>query len=117
MRNHDRGAREAHARVERLDRRIVPGLDLAQEDVGDRRTVELQPSLYVWQVVGKCDRTERDRELEHRPLHLREVLRLQLPIVTRKVCGGGLQVRNPGARTDRGVVDGQALRLEGRAPL
>ena len=52
------------AGVQRLDLGVVPGLDLAEEDVGDRLAVELQAGLDAWQVVGDGDRAE-----EHRDLH------------------------------------------------
>src|SRR6266513_2918663 len=47
----DRLARELHARVELGDCRVVPVLDLPEEDVGDRRAVELEPALDAVEVV------------------------------------------------------------------
>src|SRR5215469_5109434 len=61
----DRGARQGDTGVERRDRRVVPGLDIALEDVRDNRRVQLQVAD-ARQVVRHRDRTEQDGEVQHR---------------------------------------------------
>ena len=76
-------------RVQRLDRGVVPGLDLAEEDVGDRLAVELQAGLHAGQVVGDGDRAE-----EHRDLHGGAA------VLGDRFFIGGLQRRVAGAEVD-----------------
>src|SRR6185312_6928624 len=113
----DRRAREAQARVELLDRRVVPGLYLAAEDVSGGRAVELEPGLDPGQVVGHRDRAEGDRELEDVTLHGLLVLGLERRIGAREVHRRRLQVGDARAGADAVVVDRQALALEVGAPL
>src|SRR6266567_1629568 len=117
MHDRDRRAREADPGIQRLDRGIVPGLDLALEDAGECRPVELQPGLDAGQVVGDRDSTERDWELEDRSLAGLDLRRLLRRITAGEVNGAGLQLRDSGARAHTVVVDGQTLGLEVRSPL
>ncbi len=66
--------------------RFIPGLSfliaasfqvliLPEEDVGQRRPVELEAALDAGEVVGHGDRAEGDRELEDRALHGLDVSR------------------------------------------
>jgi hypothetical protein len=41
----DRHGRQLRIRIELFDRRIVPGLDIAQENLGERGLTAAQPSM------------------------------------------------------------------------
>ena len=87
------------ARVQRLDRRVVPGLDLADEDRAERRAVELQAALDAREVVGDGDRAQ-----EHRDLHRRAA------VLADRFCVFGLQRRVAGAEVDDLVLDRRQAR-------
>src|SRR5262249_20943760 len=82
----DRGVGQVDTRVDRLERRVVPVLDLALEDVPDGRRVQLQ-AADPGQVVRHRDRAEHDREVQH-----------GLALEVRHLVGGDRRVR-------AGVVD------------
>ena len=113
----DRGARELRPRVELGDRRVVPGLDLASEHGGDRRTVELQAAAHPGQVVGHRDRAQCHRELEHGPFHLRLVSGLEGRVTPGEVDRARSQLGDAGTRSDRVVVERHALVFERSRPL
>ena len=54
------------AAVELRDRRVVPLLDLAEEDVGDRRAVELQALVDAVDLVRDGHRAEHGRDVDRR---------------------------------------------------
>ena len=71
----DRLRRQLRIRIELLDRRIVPLGDLAEEDVGERRTVEDEVAgLHAVDVHDRDDRAH-----DHRPLRQTVFLRAALP--------------------------------------
>ena len=45
MHDRDRLARQLYARIQFFDRRVIPGLDIAEEDLGERRAVDGQ---FAW---------------------------------------------------------------------
>ena len=59
----DLGARQADARVELGDRRVVPLGDLAEVDVGEDRTAQLQPRGDTGDVVGGNRAAQRPGDL------------------------------------------------------
>ena len=77
MHHGDRGARQRYARVQRLDLGVIPGLDLAEVDVGDRLAVELQAGLHAGEVVGDGDRAKEHRDLHRRAAVLAMLIRLR----------------------------------------
>src|SRR3954471_2773191 len=109
---------DRRAAVERLDRRVVPALDLAQVDVGQRLAVELEAALDAVEVVGGRDRAQRERHLDRLALlDRRAVVGGQRRIGAGEVGRAGGELRDAGARADALVVDGQALALEVVADL
>src|SRR5262249_33508505 len=96
--------------VELGDGRVVPGLDLAQEDVGDGRTVENQRAgLDAGDVDDRHDAAHHHREL--RQSVLVEVGALQRRVGGTEGNGAGVDLLDAAAGTDRLVVQADAGRL------
>ena len=111
MDDRDRRARQRHAGVQRLDLGVVPGLDLAQEDVAEGLAVELQAGFDAREVVGDGDRAQEHRDLDGRAAVLGD--RFFIGGLQRRVAGAevddlALDRRDAGTGADRLVVDGQA---------
>ena len=108
------------ARVLRRDRRVVPLRDLAEEDVGGRRAVELQARLHAVDVVGDRDRAEHRRDVERLAVlgRRRELLVAERRVGGAPVDGARRELRDATTRADALVVDGRAgLLLEAGRPL
>ena len=102
------------------DRGVVPLLDLAEEDVGDRRAVELEALVDPVDVVGDGHRAEHGRDVDGVALLLGGVLLLGLHrrVGGAEVDGARRELGDAAARADRLVVDRGARRvLEARGPL
>src|SRR4051794_25521915 len=116
----DRGVRQLRAGVLLRDRRVVPVLDLPEEDVGDGRAVELEPLVDAVDVVGDGDGAEHARDVDRVALLLGrgDLLVLHRRVGGTEVDGAGGELRDAAARADALVVDGQALVvLQPRRPL
>ena len=69
MHERDRLARQLGVRVELRDRRIVPGLDLAEIDLGERRAVDRQfARLDAVEIHDRHDAAHHRRELREADL-------------------------------------------------
>src|SRR3954453_9394132 len=116
----DRLVGQLHARVGRGDGRVVPVLDLAEEDVRDGLAVELEPLVDALDVVGDRDGPEHARDVNRLALLLRG---LDFGVLHGGVRGAevdraGRELRDAATRADALVVDGEAvLVLQARAPL
>ena len=65
MHDGDRLRRQLGARIELRDRRVVPGLDLAEEDLGQRRAVDDEiAGLDAFEVDDRHDAAHHHRELD-----------------------------------------------------
>ena len=118
MHDGDRRRRQRRVRVEVLDRAVVPVLDLAEVDVGDRLAVELEALVDARQVVGHGDRPEDGRDLDRRALlEPGLVVGRQRRVAGREADRPGLQRRDARTGAGRVVVQGHALALEVAAPL
>src|SRR5215211_2490921 len=112
--------RDLYALVLSRDRRVVPLLDLAEEDVGNRRPVELEALGDPGDVVRDGDGARHGGDVDRGAL-LRG--RLDLVIVHGRVGGAevdraGGELGNAAARADGLVVDRRAGRvLVARGPL
>src|SRR3954471_2925389 len=114
----DSRVRELRAGVLLGDRRVVPVLDLAEEDVGDRRAVELQALVEPADVVGDRDRAEEHRDLDGVALRERvAVLGRERWVAAGEVSRALAERGDAGAGADGLVVERDALVLERRAPL
>ena len=110
MHDRDRRARQRDPWVQRLDLGVIPGLDVAHEDVAERLAIKLEARLHAGQVVA-----DRDRAKEHGDLHWRAavlcdrgfVFGLQRRIACAEVDRLVLQRREAGSRADGLIVDGQ----------
>src|SRR3954453_13396763 len=116
----DRLVGQLHAGVRRGDGRVVPLLDLAEEDVRDGLAVELEALVDALDVVGDRDGPEHARDVDGLALLLRG---LDLGVLHGGVRGAevdraGRELRDAATRADALVVDGEAvLVLQARAPL
>ena len=102
---------QRHTRVQGRDLGVVPGLDLADEDVAERLAVELQAALDTGQVVGDGDRAQEHRDLHGGAAVLGDrffVCRLQRRVAGAEVDDLALDRRDARAGADGLVVDGQA---------
>ena len=110
MDHRDRRAREGDPRVQRLDRGVVPGLDGAEVDVGDRLAFELQACLDAGEVVGDGDRAQEHRDLDRGAAVLGDrffIGGLQRRVAGSEVDGLALERGDARARADSLVVDGE----------
>src|SRR3954451_24894651 len=116
----DRLVGQPRARVGRGDGRVVPLLDVAEEDVGDGLAVELEILVDALDVVGDRDGPEHARDVDGLALLLRG---LDLGVLHGGVRGAevdraGRELRDAATRADALVVDGEAvLVLQARGPL
>ena len=113
----DRGGRQLHAGVDLRDGRIVPGLDLAPEDVGQHRAGELHLArLDAGQIDHGHHAADHRRELHQTALG--EFLAAQRVIGGAEIDGLGLDLLDATARADGLVVERDARgRLVGFGPL
>ncbi len=103
MHDGDRHVREVECRVELLDRRIVPGGDVTQEDVRKRGSV--QNHLIVGNPRNVHHRhVAADDRRKHGKAELVEIGRLQRLVGRAERHRFGLDLRNAAAGTDRLVV-------------
>src|SRR5690606_22124808 len=94
---------QRHARVERGDGRVVPGGDLAEEDVAQQRTGQLQLArLQAFDVEHRHDAADGRRELAE--AGLRKLFARQGLVARTEVDGAGLDLGDAAARADRLVV-------------
>src|SRR5690606_25744535 len=92
------------AGIERDDGRIVPGGDLAEEDVGQHRTRQLELSgCQAFEVDDGYHATDRGRELAE--AGLRQLLARERFVAGAEIDGAGLDLGNAAARADRLVID------------
>src|SRR5579875_171441 len=56
---------QRNARIESGDLRVVPGFDLAHEDVGQHRAGQFQMAVDAAEIVGYSDGTKRDRNMNN----------------------------------------------------
>ena len=114
-------ARQLRARVLARDLRVVPLLDLAEEDVGDGLAVELEALVDAVDVVGDRDRAEDRRDVDGVAALLlggRELVVLHRRVGGAEVDGARAELRDAAAGADGLVVDGRALvLLEAGGPL
>ena len=103
--------------IELLDRRVVPVLDLAEEDLGERRAVEHELArLDAVEVDDRHDAAHHRRELDEAVLV--ELLALQRRVGGAEGHGLGLDLLDAAARADRLIVQADAgLLLIGVRPL
>src|SRR3954447_2574847 len=116
----DRLVGQLHAGVGRGDGRVVPVLDLAEEDVRDGLAVELEPLVDALDVVGDRDGPEHARDVDGLALLLRglDFGVLHGGVRGAKVDRAGRELRDAATRADALVVDGEAvLVLQARGPL
>ena len=91
---------QLQARVLAGDLGVVPLLDLAEVDVGERLAVELEPALDAGQVVGRGDRAEGDRRLDRRALlDGRDLLVLERRVRAGEVDRPGRELRDARRRS------------------
>ena len=106
----DRRRRERRARVVGLDRRVVPGGDLAVHDLGERRGRQLQVR-HARQVVDHGDRGDVDRQVDRGAggapgVGLGDLVGAQRGVRAREVGRRGDELGAAAAGPDRVVVDG-----------
>ncbi len=109
--------RQLHAGVQRGDGRVVPGLDLAHEDLGHGRTVELQlAGLDAFHVDHRHDAANDGRELAQTALL--QVVGAHGGVGGAEVHGAGLDLGDAAAGADGLIVDTVAsLLAEALRPL
>ena len=113
MDNDDVFVREGDAGVQFLEARIIPLLDLAEEDVCEDITGEDERLRDLRQVVGGHDRAERHGDVERCPsLGVLELRVVHRSIGRAEVGGLILMSLDSTAGTDSLVVDLEAGRLE-----
>src|SRR5690606_36202162 len=100
----DLGRRQRHAGVDRGDLRVVPGGDLAEEDVGEDRAGQAQlAAADAFDVDHRDHAADRGRELgQARGGQLAAGQRL---VGGAEIDGAGLDLGDAAAGTDRLVVD------------
>jgi len=107
--------RQAHPRVLRRDPGVVPKPHLAQEDLREQRSRELERLLHPGQVVDHRHRAEGGGDVDHPGAEL--LLKLGHLLVGKRRVGGaevdGLseELAHAAARADRLVVDPDAGEL------
>ena len=103
--------------IELGDRRIVPVLDLAQEDLGERRAVERDvAALDAFEIDDRHDAAHHGRELDDADLV--ELFRLQRHVGGAEGHGLGADLLDAAAGADRLIVQAVAgLLLVGVGPL
>ena len=117
MRDRDRGARQRHAFVQLRDRGIVPRLDLAHEDLRERRTVHVQEVLDAGEVVHDRRRAERPRDLLA-ALACAELVCSERCVARTEVDRASGDCRDPAAGADGAVLELDAVgRADRRDPL
>src|ERR687886_401229 len=114
-------ARQLHAGVLARDLRVVPLLDLAEEDVGRGLAVELEALLDAVEVVGDRHGAEDGRHVDRvRALLLggRDLVVLHRRVGGAEVDGARAELRDAAAGADGLVVDRRPVRLlEAGGPL
>ena len=104
MHHGDLAGGQGEAGVQRGDFRIAPVADLAQEDVAESGTVQLDlVSLHTGDVDHWHDAADHDRKLAE--AELLQIFRLHRRVGGAKVDGAFLDLRDAGARADRLVVE------------
>ncbi|MNN22015.1 hypothetical protein D3C81_1353580 [compost metagenome] len=100
----DLAVRQGHARVGGDDGRVVPGLDLAQEDVGEQGATEAQ--LAGFQAVDVDHRHHAaDGRRELGQAGLGQLVAAQRLVGGAEINGAGLDLGDATTGTDRLVVD------------
>ena len=103
MHDRDRLARQLGIGIELFDRGVVPGLDVAEEDLGERRTVEDQfAGLYAVEIDDRHDAAHDHRKL--REAGFVELLARQRRVARAEGNGLGLDLLDAAARADRLIV-------------
>ncbi len=98
--------RELDPRIERRDPRIVPLGDLAEEDVGDGRGIELERrGAQARQVVCEHDGAENGRQVRDVTLDRRDLLIRHRSVGRTEVDRTLRKLPDAAARSDRLVVD------------
>src|SRR4051794_22485118 len=117
MDDDDRLRRQLRARIELLNRSIIPGLDFAKEDFGDSRTIELEVArLDAFKIDDWNVATDHGRELEE-PI-LFQLIERKWHVARAERHGLVLDLLDAAARTDRLIVQAVAsLFLVGVRPL
>jgi hypothetical protein len=65
MDDRDRLARQLDVRIQLLDRRIVPGLDFGEEDLGERWAIDRQlAGLHAFEIHDRNDTAHHHGELD-----------------------------------------------------
>src|SRR4029079_17924766 len=117
----DARGRQLRARVLARDLRVVPLLDLAEEDVGDRLAVELEALVDAVDVVGDGYGTEHRRDVDRVAALLlggRDLVVLHRGVGGAEVDSARAELRDAAAGADGLVVDRRALLLlEAGGPL
>src|SRR4051794_20579224 len=116
----DRLVGQLRARVGCGDGRVVPLLDLAEEDVRDGLAVELEPLVDAVDVVGDRDGPEDARDVDGLALLLgrRDLRVLHGGVRGAEVDGAGGELGDAATGADALVVDAEAvLVLQARGPL
>ena len=109
--------RQRDARVELLDRRVVPGRDLAREDLRQRRAVHVQQVLRAVEVVDHRGGREGPRDLRA-ALAGGELVARERRVAGAEVDRAARDRVDAAARADRAVLDLVAVgRANGRNPL
>ena len=98
-------AGQVFARVELLDRRVVPVRDLAEVDLGEHRAAHTQKVAAGRVVVEDRGRCERPRDLQA-SLARSELIRCQRSVARAEVDGTPGDRRDAGTGTNRAVVEG-----------
>ena len=64
MHDRDRLARQLHIRIELFDRRVIPGLDFAEENLGEGRTIDGQIArVHAVEIDDRDDTSHHHRKL------------------------------------------------------
>src|SRR3954447_32770 len=116
----DRLVGQLRARVARGDGRVVPVLDLAEEDVRDGLAVELEPLVDALDVVGDRHGPEHARDVHGLALLLRglDLCVLHGGVRGAEVGRAGRELGDAAPGADALVVDGEAvLVLQARGPF
>ena len=107
MHDGDRLVRQLDLRIQLLDRRVIPGLDVAEEDLGERRTIDGQ---IAWLDAVEID-DRHDAAHHHRKLgetHFVELLARQRCIAGTESYGFGFDLLDAATGTDRLIVQSVA---------